>query len=213
MSFPFLQTYRIADRKVFNCRWTDRLDDWDWSGAEVVVTKWFAMRQASRQLPNRLEQSDRPSKPLKHGSAVTITSMGCDFGRPPSLPEYVTWGNWGARQWIGTSDEVPAEIETFCQAMTQAVSVPEYVKSYRSYLRAVPLFTETDLLAEKDTPLIKLKKTHYHTRYAVQHPYLLIPIPKQEPPFPFIQEYTPGDKFKIREDECYFLIETFIGSD
>ena len=86
------------------------------------------------------------------------------------------------------------------------------MKNYNSYLRAVPLFTDADYDAEKDTPVIDFKNTRYHVRNAMQYPYLLIPISGWGSPFPTAKKYTPGDKFKIRDDyygDYYYLIETF----
>ena len=221
-SEPVVQTYRIENHMVFNCRWSDRLYDWDWKEGDVVTRKGFAMIQASRQLPNMFGQIENPFQPWESGSVVTMTEMGNSFGMPFSLPvfatqEFVTWGVFGVHQWAGTQSEVPAPIEQFRQAVEQALSAPEHVKKYKSYLRAVPLFTKEELEAEKDTPLIDSKKGSYHVQYAINHPYILIPLSGQKSPFFPQWKYKPGDKFKVRDtykynnERCYYLIETFKG--
>ena len=207
-SSPLLQAYRIAGGKVFNCRWIN--DD---NSYRVVTPE---TRKAIRQLTNRLEQQDISSQPLASDSVVTITRMSWSAFTPRAfrltLP---TWSYWDVCQWVETSDKAPAVIETFRQAIEQAVSAPECKKNYRSYLRAIPLITKEALEAEKDTPLIDLATTRYHVKNAVGYPYLLIPIPGRGTPFySTARKYTPGDKFKVRygrDGEYYFLVETFKG--
>jgi len=212
MSFPFVQAYRIEGRKVFDCRWTDRMDDWDWRAGGIISSKWMTLLEVSRKLPNRLGQNDQLAQPLESCSAVTVTEMGCEPSDLLSGSEFGTWGAWGGRQWAGTSNEAPAAIEAFCQTVEQALSVPECVKNYHSYVRAVPLFTDADYDAEKDTPLIKLSDTRYHANCAIRHPYVLIPVPEGWSPLPAVRGYTSGDKFKVRDGTCYLLIETFSGN-
>ena len=202
-SGPFLQAYRIEGRKVFNCRWVNC------GYSNHVVTPETC--KAIGQLPNWLEQNDTLPKPLASSPVVTLTEVSWNAFAPPS-PETFTWSRWTARQWVGTPEEVPEEVETLRQNITQAVSAPECVKKYRSYLRAVPLITKESLEAEKDTPLIDLEKTRYHAQCSLAKPYLLIPIPERKSPFPTVRNYTPGDKFKVSyRDGYYYLIETFQG--
>lgn len=114
-------------------------------------------------------------------------------------------------------------------------------RTYPSYLRAVPL-DEEELRLAQDIPVIDYDSigfhlgcgvqtpyhTHnarcvrgsYHVTCAIRAPYLLIPIPEQGSPFPFLgKKYEPGrDKFVVKynfkgqgfQDVC-FLIETFKG--
>ena len=208
--YPFIQVYRIEDRKVFNCRWTGRLNDWDWKESTTIENTWAAMFEVFEQLPNSLGQSEKPPKPLASSPVVTVTTMGWSAFATPSS-EAFTWSRWTALQWAGVSDEVPSEIETFRQTVEQVLFAPEYKKKYRSYLRAVPLFTDADYDAEKDTPWIDFKNTRYHARNAMQYPYLLIPISGWGSPFPTAKKYTPGDRFKVCDGERYFVIETFEG--
>ena len=207
LSAPLLQAYRIEGRKVSNCRWVEEGEDIDW----VDDVHPFALWNRLRELPNKLEQKETQFHVLVGDSVVSVTTMGWGLYSPP--PD--AWGGfWTARQWAGTSDEVPAFIEAFRQTIVQAVSTPKHRKKYRSYLRAVPLFTEADLEAEKNTPLIDLRKTGYHVQCSTQYPYLLIPVSWYEKPFPVVRNYTPGDKFKVQyydSDSIYFLIETFRG--
>jgi len=212
--FPFLQAYRIEGRKIFNCRWVNRLDesvvardDFD-----IVSSKWLDMYKACEQLPNKLKQNDSPHNPLGNSPVVAITTM--DWGPWGSPSPEAAWSYWTTWLWTGRPEEVPEAIEAFRQAIEQVLSVPKYAKKYRSYLRAVPLLTEEALEAEKDTPLIDLKKMSYHVQYATSHPYVLFPI--SGTPFCFsVKRYTPGDKFKARYEwdgkAYYFLIETFKG--
>jgi hypothetical protein len=129
----------------------------------------------------------------------------------------VQWGVWWARKWLGTPDGVPPEVGAFRQAVAQALTLPEYERCYPSYVRAVPLFTEEEIEAEKDTPTI-IGGVSYHIAYATRYPYALIPVPEKESPFPAGQAYTPGDRFKVRHADYgeglppYFLIETFRGN-
>jgi len=216
-----LQTYRIEGRKIVNCRWTNRFHDLcdldtdeEYNTAydkhEVFIEKESNLREMFRQQPNRLTQRDTHPSPLKNGSIVTVTGIG--WGPFLPLPETLTWSCWSARQWAGISSEAPVEIEAFCQAIAQVVSAPECVKHYRSYLRAVPLFTEADMEAEKKTPLVKLDVTRYHVKNAIQYPYTLFPI-YGSPFFSSARTYKPGDKFKVQQEYegevYYFLIETF----
>ena len=208
---PFVQSYRIEGRKVFNCRWVDH-----------VTVNTSATWESFWQLSKRLEQNETDTKPLTNEPVVTITEIGHfprtsleDYYPYPYSPErgFVTWSYWSARQWAGTLDKVPAEVEGFRKTIEQTVSAPEHVKNYRSYVRTVPLITKEALEAEKDTPLIDLKKTRYHV--TLGYPYLLIPVPERRSPFPAVRNYTPGDKFKVQYEyngKMYdYLIETFQG--
>jgi len=226
-SEPFiLQMYRIEGRKVFNCRWITNFDDQHdfttdeerWTDNEAYHTfcyKRRAMWETLNKLPNKLGEIDASESLLGEASTVVVTSMNWVYEIPPP-PELgcVMWGVWGVRQWTRMPSELLlAEVEAFCQSITQVLSAPKYLKKYRSYLRAVPLLTQEALEAEKDTPLIDLKKSPYYVRRATTIPYVLFPVSGSGSPFPAVRGYKPGDKFKVRnefEDEpCYFLIETF----
>ena len=211
IDFPFVQRYRIENRKVSNCRWADRLNNWDRDQDKVIERKLAVLFESPRQYPNRLRQTDNPSQLLESDSVVTMTEMGSFFGDPISLPGFVTWGGFGVHQWMGTPSEVPEPIEQLRQGIEQVLSTPEHIKHYKSYLRAVPLFTKEEIEAEKDTPLIDEEKMCYHVQYAMNHPYVLFPLSGS--PFKSIfRKYTPGDKFKVQyyhNSEAYFLIETF----
>ena len=208
--YPFIQVYRIEGRKIFNCRWTGRLDDWDWKELPTIENTLTATFEAFGQLSNSLGKSERPPKPLVSSPVVTVTTMDWFAFAIPSSDAF-TWSLGTARQWAGTPEEVPEAIETFRQAVEQVLFAPEYKKNYRSYLRAVPLFTDADYDAEKDTPWIDFKNTRYHARNAMRYPYLLIPISGWGSPFPTAIKYTPGDRFKVRDGESFFVIETFKG--
>ena len=219
-SHSVVQVYRIVNRKVLNCRWSDCIHD-ESKGThrehESYRNMLTALWEAIRQLPNRLEQNNTHCSPWETNSAATVTTMGRISGIPASDQSgFVIWYFWTVRQWRGATNDVPAAIEAFQQDIAQGLSKPEYVKHYRSYLRAVPLFTEADIEATKDMPLIDLTKTRYHVQHAIRHPYMLFPVPERRSPFPAVQGYLPGDTFRVSRDlNCakpqYFLIETFAG--
>ena len=119
--------------------------------------------------------------------------------------------SFGVRKWTGATNGVPSVITAFYQNVIQKTSLPEYAKSYPSYLRAIPLLTEVDMEAEKDTPVIDSEKARYHTEWAIFSPYTLIPIPEKKSPFPAVRKYAPGDKFRVNYWDKWFLIETFKG--
>jgi len=165
-------------------------------------------------LPNRLEQDEISPASLESGSAITVTSM-IEWGLSHPIETY-TWYYWNAWQWALASSEAPEEIDAFCQAVEQFLSAPEYEKQCSSYLRAVPLFTKEALDAERNTPVVKKESMRYLACLALQHPYLLIPMSGRTAPFYSVaKKYTPGDKFKVREEwdgqVYYYLIETFAG--
>jgi len=124
---------------------------------------------------------------------------------------FSTWNHWTVRQWAGRPDDAPAEIGALCQAVVQMLSTPECKQRYRSYFRVVPLFTKAELEAEKKTPLINLEKSPYYVRRAIASPYILFPVFGGGRPFPSAWKYKPGDKFKFRDGNNYYLIETFKG--
>ena len=220
-----LQGYRIEGRKVTNFRWSDYLLCWIQKDSatretqrepEIFLRKEIAMREAHEELPSRLYQNRTRLQPLGGEPALTVTRMVSKFLIGRFTPEEaVYWGNRTVWQWAGTHGDTPAEIETFRQSAAQVLSDPKYARQYRSYLRAVPLFTEEELEAEKDTPLLDLRMARYHAWRAVQYPYLLIPVPERQSPFPAVGNYTPGDTFKVRCDHdgkpYYFRLDTFAG--
>ena len=210
-----LQAYRIENRKVVNYRWSDSPF---FPQEKVIMADYGAvwdkvepLYKTLEQLPNKLEQDANSICTLSNSPTILLTLMENFFGSP-SLP--FIWSSWGAQQWSGTAEDAPAEIGAFCQAITESISAPQFARKYRSYLRAIPLFTEADMMAEKDTPLINEKRTRHHVRRAIQHPYLLIPVPEKRSPFPN-RSYRSGDKFKVQREKdgktYYFLIETFKG--
>jgi len=225
---PFmLQVYRIEGDKVVNYHWSDHLlygvyylqDDDNqraaWDECQTLINKKWAMRKAHQQLPNRLGQSETFPQPQEKGSVVTVTHMEqterTSFRDAKGI---VRWRDcWAARQWAGTPNDVPVEIEAFRQNALQSVSVPEYRRYYSSFVRATPLLTKEALEAEQDTPLLG-RGQRYHVKAALQCPFLLIPVPEGRPPIS-VTGYKPGDKFKVQQDcngePCYFLIETFKG--
>ena len=219
-----LQGYRIEGRKVTDYRWSDYISRWFREDSvtrkipnkrEDFLYKRIAMGEAHERLPNRLYQNRTRPQPLGGEPALTVTRMGSTFLARLAPKEAVYWGNWIVWQWAGVFMETPAEIETFRQSAAQVLSDPKYARQYRSYLRAVPLFTEEELEAEKDTPLLDLRMARYHAWRAVQYPYLLIPVPERQSPFPAVGNYTPGDTFKVRCDHdgkpYYFRLDTFAG--
>ena len=223
-----LQMYRIEGDKVVNYHWSDHLlygvyylqDDNTqraaWDECQALIDKIWAMRKAQKQLPNRAGQSETFPQPQEKGSIVTVTHIELTGNSFKDAKGIVHLRNlWAARQWAGTPNDVPAEIEAFRQNALQAVSVPEYRGYYSSYVRAIPLLTKEALEAEQDTPLLG-RGQRYHVKAALQYPYLLIPVPEGRPPVS-ITGYKPGDKFKFKVlqdcngEPCYFLIETFKG--
>ena len=210
-----LQAYRIENRKVVNYRWSDSpyysQDKAIMADYDAFWGKVDPLYKTLCQLPNRLEQDMILVRTLGNCPTVTVTQMGWFLG-DPMFPH--AWLYWGALQWTGTHEEAPAEIEEFCQAVAEVFPALQYARKYRSYLRAIPLFTDADIEAEKNTPLINENRTRYHVRRAIQHPYLLIPVHEQRSPLPN-RSYRPGDKFKVKCEwggkAYYFLIETFKG--
>ena len=83
------------------------------------------------------------------------------------------------------------------------------IRNYPSYLRAVPLIAEEDLEVAKVFPLIDLEKTRENVRYALEAPYVFLPIPPKRSPFPAVRKYKTGDKFRVNYGSRCFLIETF----
>jgi hypothetical protein len=223
ISGVFLQAYRIEGCSITNYRWSDYIrrgfSEFESVGGnkfESFLEQMYIMHQTHKQLPNKLRQDETYLQPLENDSTVEVTVM--TNGREPLITPFVSqeaiyWDNWTTWQWAGVSNEVPAEIETFRHSIAQIVAAPKYARNCRSYLRAVPLFSKAELAAEKDTLLIDLSQTLYHAQRAVRYPYLLIPIPEKKSPFPTVQKYTPGDKFRVRQkykdEEYYYLIETF----
>ena len=248
---PFIvQTYRIGNRTVTDCRWIYCLDDRsDFVSDEEYQTsrnayknfrdKQWAMRDVFRLLPNCLEQDSTPPQLSSYSSMITVTSMGWDGPGGPPVPyeegitvwdyegarqwaylsdkdkadfkPFCTWNHWGVWRWAGDIMETPAEVTAVCQALRQMVSHPEYKKHYRSYVRAIPLFTKEDIETERNTRLIELEKLPCYVQYSVRSPYVLFPVYGWGRPFPMVRKYKPGDKFKVREGGNYFLIETFKG--
>ena len=223
-----LQVYRIEGDKVVTHHWSEHLlygmyhlqcdnnQRAAWDECQTLIDKIRAMREAHKRLPNRLGQSETFPQPQEKSSIVTVTHMELteDSFRDTKGVVHPSVC-WAARQWAGTPNDVPEEIEAFRQNALQSVSVPEYRGYYSSYVRAIPLLTKEALEAEQDTPLLG-RGQRYQVKAALQYPYLLIPVPEGRPPVS-ITGYKPGDKFKFKVLQncngvpCYFLIETFKG--
>ena len=212
-----LQAYRIEGCKISNYRWSNYLrkgfSETMEEEHEAFAEKYATMRNTYGQLPNRLGQSDTLPQSLNDGPVVAVTEM--NSYSPFSVKGFITWNDWNMWLWTGSPNEVPTAIEAFRKNAAQVVAMPEYAMTHRAYLRAIPLFTEEALAAEHDTPLISIGKTRYHARFALSHPYLLVPVPERKSPF-YFKGYSPGDKFKVRQknnkgEPFYFLIETFKG--
>ena len=213
----FWQSYRIQGKRVVSYRWPDYYSD---SHGSVVQDGAFRDKQSAmwktlHQLSSKLEYREASPVSLESDSAVIVTSM-IELGLSLPSSDSFTWTYWNAWQWALASSEAPEEIDAFCQAVEQFLSAPEYEKQCSSYLRAVPLFTKEALDAERNTPVVKQESIHYLARFARRYPYLLIPMSGRSAPFYSIaKKYTPGDKFKVREEwdgqVYYYLIETFAG--
>jgi len=224
-----LQTGRIEGRTLQDFKSLNFLElrqDEDWH-------TYGAAYDAIQQFPNILDIHEETFQPLENVSVTTVIDIQCSgLGFGEFLPDHEVLHNWRTRKWTGPTDELPTEIEAYRQRLTQLMSLPRvsfesvYIsfrkyearaaaalpdtREYPAYLRAVPLFTQEALEAEKDTPLIDLETTRNHVRLAVKHPYVFLPIPQKRLPFPTVKTFTPGDKFKVDHPEggC-FLIETF----
>lgn len=209
-----LQSYRIEDHTVtqFYCAELDYESMLDCVGNEYCHTFGLIW-----QLPNALKPDSAPVVILDGHAAVTIVDMGWSIGiskeKPPNFLEgAVLWDDvWFTWKWAGDAHDVTPPIEVYQQRALQAVCLPEHRKEYPSYVRAVPLLTQEDMEAEKETPLIDLEKTRYHAKCAVAHPYTLFPVPEKRSPFPAVKTYAPGDKFSVISRSGFFLIETFKG--
>ncbi|MCL1920453.1 MAG: hypothetical protein FWG50_05140 [Kiritimatiellaeota bacterium] len=239
--WDILQAYRIENRKVTSCRWTDSFNDY--ATKEKYKAFYSSLEEHLCSLsnqPNRLEKDAVHSSKPPDASVITVTSMRRGGELPPPYPfkvgiatwdyegarvwanlsekekanfkPFCTWNIWRVRQWGGTPDDAPAEVAAARQAMTQMLSASNRKLRCRSYLRAIPLFTEAELEAAKDVPLIDLSQSPKYVRYAAWVPYLLFPAHGWGRPFPTVRKYKPGDVFKAKVESNYFLIETFKGS-
>ena len=231
-----LQTCRIENGLLLNFRSLNSRDLSDNEGDEV-----YCAGEALNQLPNILRPDMKPSPCSEDNPIITIVKLIDPSPHPdsmlvPDMGNAIAWADgWWVQKWIGTSNEVPAVVESFCQLMMQpeatcseivmsfffdigvksprtawaAAALPD-IRNYPAYLRAIPLMTETEIAAAKDIPLVDLEKTRLNVHYAVKYPYVFFPIPPKRSPFPTLKKYTSGDKVKvIYRGEC-FLIETFI---
>ena len=204
-----LQVYRLEGRAVTQYYFpTDRDYRRDTSGKED-----YAAFLAFRQLPNILKpDSILPRVSGEHPivAIIDMHTLAPDHLTPS--PNVLVWDDWWkVRKWVGVTNDVPPVIATYYQYYIQTTALPENQRSYLSYLRAVPLLTKEELDKEKDTPIIDVEKARYHAQRAIYKPYVLFPIPEKKSPFPAVRKYTPGDKFKVKFRDEYFLIETFAG--
>ena len=146
---------------------------------------------------------------LEEGQKVRYVGAGYAFAHSLFRKEEAEWH----------TGEVPFAVEVFYQIGMRETSQPRHKKNYPSFMRALPLFTEEDLKAEKDKPVLDWNKVRYHVRFAVAYPYALIPVPEKESPFPEVKEYVPGDTFRVKNmdrvkgEPPYYLIETFKGCE
>ena len=226
-----LQTYRIEGSRVLNFR-----SLWYRHWHDERRNKFYAPDETLNQLPNVLESEAVPLQSPNDGPSVTIVDISTVIWGATGSVNMVRWGDrWRAQKWTGTPDEAPAEVEVFRQRMAQAqtqatpisrITYVDYYKDvyplwtrkaatlpgigdYPAYLRAIPLFTEKELEARKDTLLIDLEKARPNVQVAVQQPYTLLPISPKRSPFPKARKFTPGDKFRVNYKGDWFLIETF----
>ena len=208
-----LQVYRIEGHAVTQCYFITNLFDRGNALNKVFEKEGGAAWEAIRRLPNVLK-TDWVPKPIPQNHPVfSIVDMCIP---PPMFPEprpnEVVWDeHWCVHKWTGDAQDIPTEVETLHQNIIHAISSPSNTRSYSSYLRAVPLLTKEEVEVEKDTPVIDVTKARYHAQHAIYKPYVLFPIPEAKSPFPTVRKYTPGDKFKVRLGDEYFLIETFVG--
>jgi hypothetical protein len=227
-----LQMCRIKNGALQNFRSLNALDLSDYTGEAMYPTTYKIIEQ----LPNNMLQQDKlPSNFPTDTPITTIINMSIprDWGKPIPADIAIWGGDWWIRRWTGTFSEVPIAVEAFCQRMIQVESsnsgwcadlfkntshwftartvaaLPD-IRDYPAYLRAIPLFTEEALEAEKDTPLIALEEARQNVHYAVQYPYIFFPIPPKRSPFPTARKYTAGDKFRVNYEGGCFLIETFV---
>ena len=212
-----LQVYRIEDRTVTQCYFLTIDPDRGNTVGKVLEKVRPSAWEVIEKLPNVLKPDWIPPPVPENHPVFSIVDMRTlpNPSFEPS-PDEVAWGwNWYARKWAGATNEVSAEVETLCQHITHEISLPENARHYPSYLRVVPLLTKEDVECEKDTPIIDLRKTRYYVREAFGNPYTLFPVHDRKSPFPVMRKYTPGDKFKVREEwegqAYYYLIETFAG--
>ena len=215
-----LQIYRIENRTVTQCYFLTNDD----SALDIIGQECFSVFNALLRLPNILKPDRAVSFNSEERHPVTIVNTRSGFREIDldmlNQKDFVEWNGLWAWKWTGTSNETPAEFDMFHQMALQSFSSPEYARDYPSYVRAIPLFTEAELEAEKDTPIIDLseplkdaKRGHYHVVYAIGFSYALIPVPENRSPFPAVRKYTPGDKFKAENLGRWYLIETFKGSE
>ena len=233
-SIYVLQTYRIENNRVFNFRCLNYRD----LDEHTIYRDLDTAHEAIRQLSSMMQQEDQLRQPLpENNPRVTVVNMNISspIYSTPFPSGYIAWYDWRVCGWTGTPEDAPEIIRILCQNAMQVTSLPSQscaddyeilspstersalslpdIKNYPSYLRAVPLFTEKELGAEKDTPLIDSAKTRKNVHYAVQYPYTLFPIPPGRSPFPTVLNYTPGNKFKVSDEGGLFLIETFVNGN
>jgi len=221
-----LQAYRIEGRNVVTYRY---LKD----SLSVVDDAETFLRMTIRKLENPHAFSGDKSmekyyaeQTEKVSGQINAVASGDMLGILPQEGLRVMYAGTGyafafssfrkeTREWV--SSEVPLAVEAFYQRVLQETSKPEHKRSFPSYVRAIPLFTEEELAAEKDTPVFDWEKAGYHVLYACRYPYALIPVLENDSPFPSVKTYVPGNKFKVSREGYgdgeppYFLIETFAG--
>ena len=224
MSLPYLfQNYRVDGDTITHCYFlTNGTSAFD-ALLDTFNSKDHSVFDVLPPQSKLLTSDETIPSPLSNSSRVTIVAMKRGLWSPEELSEaegMVGWNYWLVRNWIGFSDKALPEIDRIRQTVTQTLVSPEYRRHYPSYLRAIPLFTEKEVEAEKDTPTIDFRTARYHTQLAVGLPYTLIPVTEKGSPFPIIRKYSPGDKIKVLVEgslsfsgkPCYYLIETFKGA-
>ena len=191
------------------------------------------------KLPNMLNQTGMVRIEEAENPCVTIIDMTRDIGtirteRSPFENEFM-WDRLWIRKWVGAIEDIqqegahareqilrswtelrlpepiPEGHAGFRQRLADVICVPECARACPAYIRAVPLFSEEDREAEKDTPLIKVERGTPEW-LAIVYPYLLFPVPPDWQPLSSAENYALGNKFKVREGGNYYLIETFRGS-
>ena len=231
-SLRSLQTYRIENKSVWDVRCLNYRD----LDKHAICKEFGVIHEEIKQLPNILEQEKDSPLSLNNNKSVSVIDIYYSSSRlhneSSMPPNRILWHGWKTLKWAGVPDEVPVTIKTFCRNAILAASLPSQscvddyeklgfftrraaialpdIENYPAYLRAVPLFTEKELEAEKDTPLIDLDTTRKNVQYAVRFPCVLFPIPPKRSPFPSVRKYTAGDKFKVNDENGCFLIETFV---
>ena len=228
-SLCVLQTYRLENNRIVDFRCLNYRD----LKNHAIYQDYVIASETLNQQPNLLQLENEPLLSLENGLNIIVDMYYPSRWDEKTIapPNRILWDRWRVQKWVGTSDEVPSEIEMFFKnailatlsptqsciedygkfgrSTERAAAVLPDIRNYPAYLRAVPVFTEKEVEAERDTPLVNLELTRQNVQYAIKFPYILFPIPPGRSPFPSIRNYTAGDKFKVNVGNECFLIETF----